>query len=296
MNVKRALPAFGLVSVLAMAADSRAANPTTAQCLAASDATFHTNTLLGEREQLTICASRACPKEIRDECKGRLDEVGARIPTVVFTVTDSSGAAITAVKITVDNQVMATHLDGRPVSIEPGSHLVAFEVAGQFKTTRTLNFKEGEKDRHETIVLGGPEPSPALPEKVDEEAPAAERGRSEWEPQAAQTSGPYKIGALVAGSLGAVGLVVGLVSGALTLSKKSAAEASCPGAVCPTERGLDAWNQASTFGNVSTAGFVTAAVGGVTFAALWLSAPTRPLTRRAAFGFGPGRLTILGTF
>jgi hypothetical protein len=119
----------------------RAANPTTADCLTASEASLESGNehhLRGERNQLLVCAAASCPADIRKECVRRVDEVNAAIPTITFEAKDGSGADVSAVKVTMDSEVLAERLEGTALSIDPGEHTFTFETAGQPAVTRKL--------------------------------------------------------------------------------------------------------------------------------------------------------------
>src|SRR5215510_6041940 len=76
-----------------------AADPTTADCLAANDKSIalrNDHKLLGARTQLLICAASSCPADIRKECVRRIDLVNGSMPTVVFEAKDGTGNDLTA--------------------------------------------------------------------------------------------------------------------------------------------------------------------------------------------------------
>jgi hypothetical protein len=89
---------------------------------------------------------------------------------------------------------------------------------------------------------------------------------------------PRVIGAVVAGGVGAVGLLVGVVTGGLTLAKKSTINAHCnfpgdPYGCDPT--GLAATTSAKTLSVASTVGFVIGGVGLATGAVVFFTDPNR---------------------
>jgi hypothetical protein len=133
-----------------------AAGPKTAECLAASEASLKSaadHKLRAELSQLLVCAAPTCPKDIRKECEGRVDEVTQQIPTIIFAAKNGSGGDLSAVKVTMDGEVLAPKLDGTALSVDPGEHKFTFEVAGQPPVDKTLVLHEGEKDRREKMVL-----------------------------------------------------------------------------------------------------------------------------------------------
>ncbi len=138
---------------------ARAADPTTADCLSASDASLksgNAHKLRAERSQLLVCAAASCPADIRKECMSRVDDVNRQIPTVTFAVKDGSGADLSAVKVTMDGEVLAERVEGTALSIDPGEHVFTFETAGQPSVSKKLVIQQSQKDRREVITLGTP--------------------------------------------------------------------------------------------------------------------------------------------
>jgi hypothetical protein len=242
-----------------------AADPSTADCLAASDASLNSaneHKLRAERTQLLVCAAASCPTDIRKECLRRVDEVNAQIPTILFAVKDASGSDLVAVKVTMDGEKLAERLEGTALAIDPGEHTFTFETAGQPPVTRKLLIQEAQKDRRESIVLGSPAgavtpPPPAPPPP----APVA------------SGMGTQKVLALVAGGLGIAGVGVGSAFGLVAMSKKNDAQNACP-AACATPDGVDKWKDAESTGNVSTIAFVAGGVLAAAGVVLWLTAPS----------------------
>jgi hypothetical protein len=272
---------------------SHAANPKTEACLAASDASLQTHSLRSEREQLVVCAARTCPKDVRDECVSRLAEVTKKTPTLVFSVKGASGEDIDAVKVTMDLEVVATSLDGKPIPVEPGEHMFTFEALGQPKVVTKLTVREGEKDRRETIRLVPPERTAPLlapaqsPSIVPTPTPT---------PTPVTGLGSQRIAALVLGGVGLVGLGIGASFGAVALAKKSSAESACPGTLCASQAGVDDWSGAHSAGNIATAGFIVLGVGAIGALSLWFTAPRSHSSPSPVVGLGLGSMRVLGTF
>jgi len=81
------------------------------------------------REQFLICARPACPKAARDDCARWLGEVEAALPGVSVRVT-SRGALFEDARVLVDGRVVAERVDARPITLDPGRHLVRVEPRG----------------------------------------------------------------------------------------------------------------------------------------------------------------------
>jgi len=268
-----ATTAWLTVALLTGAASASAANPTTAECLAASDASIQSGTthkLRAERAALLLCASTSCPADIRKECASHVDEVTAELPTIVFGAKDPAGMDLSAVKVTMDGELLTERLEGTPLAVDPGEHTFAFETAGQPKVTETLVIQQAQKDRHESVTIGAAR------------APAS------------HPLGAARVGAIASGGVGVVALLVGAAFGIVALSKKDDAESICPG-TCSTQAGASMWHAAASAGDVSTAGLIVAGIGLAGAAALWFTAPSTPRPT-VQVGLAPGALLVRGAF
>jgi hypothetical protein len=257
---------------------ARAAGPTVAECLAASEASLQAGNArkrLAEREHLVACAEPSCPKVIREECERRLDEVNRRISTVVFDIRDAGDHPVTEVTIIVDGRVLAAHVSDEPVPLDPGEHHFLFRALGQPELARDLVIREAERDRQIRIRVG---------EKKAPPSPASRPlGRA-----TASSARSQRVVALVSTGVAAVGLGAGTVFGLRALSQRNQARGACPEA-CAESAGVEAWENARRSGNYSTASFIMAGVAGAAAAVLWLTLPT-PSSTRVGFGLGTAAL------
>ena len=159
------------LALLLMAAGARAqaADPVTSECLAAYEQAVSlraAHALRDARAQLLACAAPTCPEDVRNECALRVSEVNTQIPTLVFEALDHARNDLSQVKVSMDGQVLAEHLDGSALSVDPGEHRFVFELAGSPAVEKSLVMREGEKNRRERVVLG-PEPVQAVaPERI----------------------------------------------------------------------------------------------------------------------------------
>jgi hypothetical protein len=271
--MRRSLETTLAAVVVLVGSPARAA--TTAECLAASEASLKAETehkLRDERARLLVCASPTCPAAIRKECVSRVDAVNAQIPTIVFGAKDGTGTDLVNVKVSVDGEPLTDKLDGVALAVDPGQHTFVFEAAGHTRITKSFLVQQSQKDRHEVVVFD-PVSTPA--------AAPADPGL-----------GAQRIAAIAAGVVGVAGLGLGAVFGGLALSEKSTAQAACPGSTCATSAGSDDWSRAKTSGTVSTVGFIVGGVGVAAGAVLWLTAPRSAVE----VGLGPGALRLQGSF
>jgi hypothetical protein len=285
---------FTVALAMAAAGTARAADPTTADCLAATESSLtlrNQHKLRDARAQLLICSAATCPTDIRDECVRRVDQVNADMPTVVFEVKDGGGNDLTGVRVEMDGGTLAEHLEGTALSIDPGEHTFTFTHAGDPPVQKAFVIREGEKDRRERIVLGPAAvaalPAVAPPPLVATQAPVP--APSSWTGQ--------RIGAVVLAAVGVAGLGVGTGFGLAAISRHDDAQKACPQA-CADQRGVDLWNSARTAGNISTVAFIAGGVALAGGAVLWLTGKpeSAPPTRMTQVIWGPGSVGLRGAW
>jgi hypothetical protein len=106
------------------------------------------------------------------------------------------------------------------------------------------------------------------------------------------------VAGIVTTAAGAVGLGVGAAFGLLSLSKHSTVSELCPATSCGSLEGVDASNDARTYGDVSTVAFIVGGLGLAAGLTLWLSAPRSPESKGAAAQLvvGPGNAAVVGSW
>lgn len=112
------------------------------------------------RAELLVCAKADCPpdfqKDFQPECVQWLGEVQRSLPSVVFGVRDSNKRDLTSVRVSIDGKLVADHLDGRSVDVDPGTHEVRLEPLGAAAHEVTIVAREGEHDRPILVDLPPP--------------------------------------------------------------------------------------------------------------------------------------------
>jgi hypothetical protein len=279
-------------AVLSFPAASAAAEPTKDQCIDANEAAQSlrkVEKLREAEERLRVCVAAACPGPVRDDCAQRLTEVRAATPTIVFVVKDDADQDLSAVRVTMDGALLVDKLDGTAIALDPGEHHFTFDAEGRTRVERTLLVQEGEKDRHERIVLVSP--SVAQPAPGPEAVPVA------VEPAAGSEGRSQRIAGLAAGSAGAVGVVLGSVFGIVSKSTYDhALHSECNDNVNGCQgTGKSDGQAAFAQATVSTVAFVAGGVllgGG---ALLYFTAPRGPaVTVSPAVGAGSAGLVVHG--
>jgi len=102
---------------------------------------------LAARERLLVCAERACPRLVSTDCTTWLAELDSALPTVVFAVSDNTGRDLLEARVIVNGKVIANHVDGHAVPLDPGVYTVRFEADGYAPVEQTLSVRDGEKSR-----------------------------------------------------------------------------------------------------------------------------------------------------
>ncbi|MDB5212733.1 MAG: hypothetical protein JWO86_660 [Myxococcaceae bacterium] len=113
-------------------------------------------------ESLLVCVSDRCPAVLHPDCLRWLTEVEAAMPSVTFAAKGEDGADITDVVVSLDGQAITDTLDGKSIAIDPGSHTVRFERAGEAPIEQALVVREGEKSRVVSVSwakVSNPRPS-----------------------------------------------------------------------------------------------------------------------------------------
>jgi hypothetical protein len=210
-GLRPARVATGVSVLLASLLASRAAWPLDAgSCVQAADSAQQlrlTGRLLAAQDQLVSCADPSCPPVVRVACSEWLNDIRKSIPSVVLAAKESvercgREAAVrdlADVDVRLDGRLLARKLDGRAIAIDPGTHVVRFEVSDGSVAPReeTIQLREGEKLREVSVVLVRKASEPCA--KHAEEAGSANGGT------APTLTGAYVASAVSVLSLGAFG-------------------------------------------------------------------------------------------
>jgi hypothetical protein len=307
--VTRARLACGALAAAGwLAASVAQAGPTKAQCIAASEDgqdLEHAGKLREARSKLAMCVAASCPGVLREDCAQKLGDVGKRIPTVVFAAKNAAGDDLTDVRVTVDGAPLVEQLDGTAVELDPGEHRFTFEAEGLPRTTKSFVLREGEKGRHELIVLKahagpGAASATAAPSSTSTDAPhrssddASTAPGDSGAPSASSGDGQRTVGWILGGA-GVVGIGIGSAFGLMAKSTYNHAIGECPGSnpkSCDSAPGVQDGATAHSQATISTVAFVA---GGVALAAgfvVYLTAPKSGVSVGANLGPGTALLRM----
>jgi hypothetical protein len=219
----------------------------------------------------------------------RARDLAPRIPKLTLVLEGAEG--VTPV-VAIDGVAVSPALLGQPMSVDPGERRIEIAAPGRIPLEKTLTLGEGDAER---VVLTlaidpnaktpppSPVPAPTLPPLPQ---PPHEKG------------GSVPVFATIGFTLGAAGLVVGGVTGGLSLAKTADLDEACGGdTVCPlgTQAAID---EAELLANVSNVGFAVAGVGLIfgIVALFTLDADDGNETAAVTPLVGPGSLGLRGRF
>jgi hypothetical protein len=217
-----------------------------------------------------------------DEATSEVDRLRERIPKVKIVIRGMASND-PSLDVRIDELRVQPAVLGYPAPVDPGTHTIRALVRGKEQSSVTLVLKE--RDKKQVILevgdAAGAEPAPDEAEKPapapSQVSPAAKRAepKAPEQPAGREPSSPrgaqYTVGSVAVG-VGTLGLVAGVVSGAISVSKNATLREACPDGNCPPEY-HDDLQLFRTTRDISTVGYIVAAVGLPLGAILMLTAP-----------------------
>ncbi|MFO0661523.1 MAG: hypothetical protein U0165_17080 [Polyangiaceae bacterium] len=200
----------------------------------------------------------------------------------------SDAASLPGLAITLDGLEVTKPLWGVAVATDPGEHTIEAKAQGRKTFTAKMTLSEQKQEVFNVPMLAAE--APVTPPTASSTAtaapvastppPASSTKRTKREEPPPPPSSQPTVGMVLAG-VGVVGLGVGAIFGAQTLSKNSDAAKKCDVFNRCTQEGLDLTDDAKKARTISYVGFGVGAaflaVGGY----LWYTAPTNnPSTAR----------------
>jgi hypothetical protein len=108
---------------------------------------------MAAREQFFVCARDVCPKLVHDQCTEWVRQIDDATPTVVFGAKDAQGNDVMSARILADGKLVASALDGKPVTLDPGPHDIRFERDPVESVTVRVVLRTGEKNRDVSVAF-----------------------------------------------------------------------------------------------------------------------------------------------
>ena len=198
--------------------------------------------------------------ELRKQVEAMFADVRAKVGTVRVKVTPEAAA------VTVNGRPYREGERSGAIFVEPGKATIEASAPGHRAVRRVLEVSKGT-EAEATIAL-------------TQDAPNDE---------------PSRLPSYISFGVGGAGLLVGVVTGAMTVAKTDSLAQTCgPTNVCP-ESARGAFDEANVLANVSNVGWVLAGAGAVAGTVL-LFVPGRRNVTQAALVVGPTFVGVKGAF
>jgi hypothetical protein len=246
-DLKAALKAFA-------GADSLMRVPTTGLEVAKTQAALG---MLVEARETALRVSRSPDsprdpppfKQARDAASALNDELESRIPSLTVNVKNVPDGMTASV--TLDDTALPVEMLGQARKLDPGHHVVVAKVG---KVDGKQDVDVAEKEQKQVTIELPPQPAA----ETTETQPA-----TETPPPATTGKSGFSKGLMIGGfALGGAGLVTGVITGVLSMSKTNSIRNSgqCQGNVCGTPEFNDI-SSARSMATISTISFIVAGAG-----------------------------------
>jgi hypothetical protein len=243
-----------------------------------------------EQAQARGEARRATLDELRKDLR--------ELDGVLGWVTIELSHAPSGTRVSIDGNDVTSKLEG-PIRVAPGPLVILATAPGGVEKSRKLSVKAGETANVELAFTWSGPSDQALSDEADE-ADSGGTVAAPEERESPRTSGGSNTLAWVAGGVGVAGVAVFGVFGAMSNSKFSELEDSCPNNHCP----LDLEGEKSdgqTFQTIANVGLVVGVVGlgtAVTLFALGGPSDAAYSARRSTprLTVGLGSIQLRGSF
>ena len=208
----RAVVAAGVSLLSASASAQEDAAKTCGQAYEGAQEARKQAQLMTARDRLLVCSQDQCPKFIRKDCSGWLEEVRRSIPSFVIVAKDADGKDVMDFEAKLDGEPLEGSLS-LAVEVDPGTHQLELTRAGSDPVHEELVLREGEHRRMVEVIFRAAEAAPA-PRVATTEEPDGATGHA--------SVVPYVLGGV--GVLGLAGFAYFGLSGK---GQRSDLESSC---------------------------------------------------------------------
>lgn len=157
------VPLLALLFLSALPTSARGAEPPAAQCASAyenAQLLRQRGKLLAARDEANVCAREQCPEIARRDCARWAEELGREIPSIVVVVRDDADHDVPARRLLIDGALRPEITSGRPLELDPGSHVFRIERPNAAPFERSVTVYQGERDRVLRITAPSPPSAP----------------------------------------------------------------------------------------------------------------------------------------
>jgi hypothetical protein len=237
-----------------------------------------------------------------DDASKEIDSVKGRVAGATITVAGPGGAEVPNPRVTIDDVLVNSASLGVKRLVDPGSHVIKVSAEGYKPAEVKFSVNEGgavnqavtlDKDPNATVSTTGTVGTTGTGTGTTGTG-TADHVLTPPPPAASHAS---PVPAIVAFGAGGVGLLLGVITGAVALGDHGSLANKCSGGSCPPSEQSDLDNY-HTMGMLSTVGFIVAGVGAATGVVLLLTAPKESSTTglNVTPAIGLGTVGAVGTF
>jgi hypothetical protein len=225
------------------------------------------------------------------EAQAEIVKIEGRRAKVTINVTGADSP-----KVTLDETALKAETLGVLRFVDPGAHVLKATADGYKTATQSVTIPEGGSQSMSIALVRDPTAVTAVPV-----APGAAAVAAGEPPSGAGGSWNKTAGFVVLG-VGGAGLIEGVITGVLAMSKHSDLAKACPTGTCPGTTESSEISSYHTVAALSTLGFIVGAVGLAGGAVLVFTAPkdrgttSRPTGLRVAPYVGFGSAGAVGSF
>ena len=236
----------------------------------------HYSDYLGLVDRMTA-ADKARHADRKGISEAKLKKLRPQVPQLSLVLpADAPGDMV----VKRDGVVLKGASLGIPLPVDPGEHAISTQLPGGPEHVQKLTIGVGES-KQVIVEFVLPRSTGAA-----SAAPAPTATSSSATPAAAPSASGLRTWGYAAGGIGLAGVVLGSVTGLMSMNKKKTVDDNCDGPVC-NQQGLSASEDGRTLANVSTVGFAVGIVGIAAGAILLIAAPRPKSTVSASLRLRP---------
>jgi hypothetical protein len=202
---------------------------------------------------------------------------------------DVVGPSAGDVSLKIDNVAVSNASIGAERPIDPGTHTIEANAPGFKPSSQRFDVSDGGS-RSVSLTL---ERAPEQPKPVVVDTTHHDEGTHTTTP--VTTTRRNYVPAFVAFGGAGAALVFGSIFGGVAIGKKSDLTSACGGTACPPSQ-QGAFDDAKTFANLSTVGFVVAGITATVGIVLVIVAPRHTVVENVALRIAPNGLFLGGAF
>jgi hypothetical protein len=144
---------LALLSLPARTVNAQSSEPASCDAVQRTEALRSSGQYRAARTLLLECVNAQCGGDVRRRCATTLQKLDAVTPSIVVRAQLADGNDVTDVAVRMEDQQLASSLNGLAIPVDPGEHTLVFERAGLPPVSQTVTLREGEKFRPIDVQL-----------------------------------------------------------------------------------------------------------------------------------------------